>query len=628
MTETNSSKPNLDNINNIFKIPICYNKKVKKLNETIVSDLELIKSSEKEETPIYHNVFNPVSRPAVKIVEQFANYYTTDIDYLKESQTVIKSINNDDLNTIYNKYELYDYDMHLNETVSLWEEIKGETGFREKYLYIDWSFAKDLNNNPSFLQIMSIYNIASPILSLCLPIFVLIVPFFIIKLRGIQLNIKEYIDILKLLISNHAIFKVFTQFHQVDTGQKIYMVISAAFYMFSIYQNILVCVRFYSNMKKIHTYLSQFKKYLGFTKEIMNYHISNTNTLTNYTEFNNDLKDKIGTIEELYNKIHKISPFTVSLKKMSEIGHIMHTFYQIYDNEVYNEAFLYSFGFHGYFRMICRLANNVNENKMAMTQFSKKDIMAEIETETEIETKSETETKTKSETNKQIKNKKHKDNHNKPIFKKMYYPKFIDEPNEKIVKNDCSLNKNLIITGPNASGKTTTLKTAAINIILSQQFGFGCFESLTLTTPFDHFHCYLNIPDTSGRDSLFQAEARRCKEIIDCLNNETNNNNNHFCIFDELYSGTNPEEAVVSASAFLQYIVNKPNVTCLLTTHYIAICKKLIKNKNIQNFSMKVIKENDNFQYTYLIQKGISKIKGGLKVLHDMNYPKEILNNI
>jgi hypothetical protein len=44
------------------------------------------------------------------------------------------------------------------------------------------------------------------------------------------------------------------------------------------------------------------------------------------------------------------------------------------------------------------------------------------------------------------------------------------------------------------------------------------FDKLKLS-PFDHIHSYLNIPDTSGRDSLFQAEARRCKEILDCIEN-------------------------------------------------------------------------------------------------------------
>ena len=41
---------------------------------------------------------------------------------------------------------------------------------------------------------------------------------------------------------------------------------------------------------------------------------------------------------------------------------------------------------------------------------------------------------------------------------------------------------------------------------------------------------------------------------------------------------------------------------------------------------MKTIIHNNNFEYTYVIDSGISNIKGGIKVLRDMNYPTEILN--
>ena len=54
------------------------------------------------------------------------------------------------------------------------------------------------------------------------------------------------------------------------------------------------------------------------------------------------------------------------------------------------------------------------------------------------------------------------------------------------------------------------------------------------TKLYTNIHCYLNIL-TLDRDSLFQAEARRCVNIIHSLKNK----GNHFCIFDELYSGTN-----------------------------------------------------------------------------------------
>ena len=110
----------------------------------------------------------------------------------------------------------------------------------------------------------------------------------------------------------------------------------------------------------------------------------------------------------------------------------------------------------------------------------------------------------------------------------------------------------MLITGPNAAGKTTLLKTTLFNLILSQQIGYGFFDKSNICV-FDHFHCYLNIPDTSGRDSLFQAEARRCKEILDIIKNK--NKEKHFCIFDELYSGTNPYEAVASAYSYILYII-------------------------------------------------------------------------
>jgi DNA mismatch repair ATPase MutS len=77
----------------------------------------------------------------------------------------------------------------------------------------------------------------------------------------------------------------------------------------------------------------------------------------------------------------------------------------------------------------------------------------------------------------------------------------------------------------------------------------------------------------------------------------------------------------------MEFIVKNDNVTCLLTTHYTKLCKKLAKNKKIGNYNMKTINNSGNFEYTYLIEKGISNVKGGIKVLSDMNYPKEILDN-
>ena len=243
---------------------------------------------------------------------------------------------------------------------------------------------------------------------------------------------------------------------------------------------------------------------------------------------------------------------------------------------------MYSFGFHGYIDNIEGFNENIRENKLSPCKFSKK--------------------------------------HRSTIFKKSYYPSLM---NHNPIKNTTTFKTNKIITGPNASGKTTVLKTSLINVIISQQMGFGFYESATIY-PFKFIHCYLNIPDTSGRDSLFQAEARRCKEILDIV--LQNSKDTHFCVFDELYSGTNPEEAIVSANAFMTYLVKYKKVTCMLTTHFHKLCDHLGKNELIDNYHMQTQKTDDNFKYTYLMKPGISTIRGGIKVLHDMNYPQEIID--
>ena len=76
-----------------------------------------------------------------------------------------------------------------------------------------------------------------------------------------RLTITEYIEVLKIIVSQHAIGKIFTEFNDVSIQQKFYLIVSAAFYIFSIYQNILLCTRFHQNMSKIHEYFKEINIY-------------------------------------------------------------------------------------------------------------------------------------------------------------------------------------------------------------------------------------------------------------------------------------------------------------------------------------------------------------------------------
>jgi energy-coupling factor transporter ATP-binding protein EcfA2 len=568
----------ISEINNHFKMPIFYNDKKMKIKQHIVTDLELVKTIDASGCkPIYNYFFNNDNDVSEKLIEQVADYYTTDVDFITQNQELLKSYKGCD-----KKYTTYS--PNYGNIMEIWNEIKCETDFKEKYYYIDWPMLEFLNKSEHFLQFMSMYNLASPIISLLIPVFILIVPFFIIKFKGLDLTVNEYIEVLKVLAQSHAIGKLFTQFNDVSLNEKIYLLISAAFYFFSIYQNVTVCLKFHNNMIKIHKHFDEISNYIDYTIKSMDNYLIYSSDLTTQNVFNNVLREKKQILENLKKKFAFITEYNVtSVKKIQEIGHILKYFYELHDDLVYNEVIMYSLGFNGYVDCLEGLQKNIEERKINYSAFVK--------------------------------------SKGKAQFKNNYYGPLKDE---NPIKNTIKFKKNIIVTGPNASGKTTILKSTLINIILTQQFGCGFYDSAQIN-PFKYIHCYLNIPDTSGRDSLFQAEARRCKDILDLI--KTNEDETHFCGFDELYSGTNPDEAVTSSTAFMNYIIKNPNVHCILTTHFIKVCKKLQKNKNIINCHMETVKKDNMLIYKYKLVDGISDVKGGVAVLTAMDYPKEIISN-
>ena len=568
----------ISEINNHFKMPIFYNDKKMKIKQHIVTDLELVKTIDASGCkPIYNYFFNNDNDVSEKLIEQVADYYTTDVDFITQNQELLKSYKPCD-----KKYTTYS--QNYGNILEIWNEIKCETDFKEKYYYIDWPMLEFLNKSEHFLQFMSMYNLASPVISLLIPFFFFIVPFFIIIFKGLDLTVNQYIEVLKVLAQSHAIGKLFTQFNDVSFNEKIYLLISAAFYFFSIYQNVTVCLKFHNNMIKINKHFDEINNYIDYTIKSMDNYLIYSTDLSTQNMFNNVLREKKQILENLRKKFAFITEYKVtSVKKIQEIGHILKYFYELHDDLVYNEVIMYSLGFNGYIDCLEGLQNNIEERKINYSAFVK--------------------------------------SKGKAQFKNNYYgPLKDDNP----IKNTIKFKKNIIVTGPNASGKTTILKSTLINIILTQQFGCGFYDSAQIN-PFKYIHCYLNIPDTSGRDSLFQAEARRCKDILDLV--KTNEDETHFCGFDELYSGTNPDEAVTSSTAFMNYLIKNPNVNCILTTHFIKVCKKLQKNKNIINCHMETEKKDNKLIYKYKLLDGISEVKGGVAVLTAMDYPKEIISN-
>jgi hypothetical protein len=553
-----------------FKLPIYYVESKNKLDDSIIDDLELVKTKDLSGLSLYDNLLTTDNFIGNKTSHMWCEHYSYDQLYLENTQSLIQN------------FKTFECDNDcLKNSLNNWDMIHKDDVFIDRYQYIDLPYVRKYNNSTTVLHFYSLYNLSSPVISLITPIFGLIVPFFILKLQGISITFQGYQDILIKMIKNSTLGRLFTDFSTRSWNQQLSLLVSAGFYLFGIYQNIIACYKFYININKITNTFKNIKNFIEYTNEKIKDYVSISNNLIKYQLFNQKLIEHQTKLNKYYNNLITVNTDCITLFKIKQIGCIMKYFYDLkYDIDLVS-SINYMFYFHGYLDNIQSLKNKITNKQISFCEYTDKPTK----------------------------------------FKNSYYG-ILD--NKKVVKNSYQFKKHHIITGPNAAGKTTLLKSTLFNIILSQQTGCGFYDKANINM-YHYIHCYLNIPDTSGRDSLFQAEARRCKEILDKINKSSNKR--HFCIFDELYSGTNPTDAVDSAYSFLSYLTKFKNINFILTTHYVDLCERLSTNKKIENKNMKIIKENNDIIYTYKLTKGICKIKGGNKILKDLGYPEEIVSN-
>ena len=574
----------LFDIDTTFKLPIQYLDKdnLFSLSDTISYDLELKIPSNYESThTMYDYLFNPSHTFAKNMIPLWQQHITNDVLYLNDTKHILTNIQE-----YQNNIAQYNYEINCDTVKNIWKSIKMDEYFLEKYNFIEWDMLKHLNDSPTFLQALSVAHVLSPIVSFALPILFLIFPFILLKIQGVPITIDVYVKTLQNVAKNHFIGKAISSFQSLSWDKVVYVLFMFGMYVFQIYQNVILCKRFYSNIININRELLELRDYIDYTIFSMESFSTISNNCKSYKDFNRVNAENISVLYDMKQELSDIYIFEKNLKKFNTTGYMLQCYYKLYSNPVYENSIRYSVGFHGYIDNLLGIHKNIQSKIISYATFDDKQTCS---------------------------------------FKKQYYPGLT---NENPVKNDCNFEKNMIISAPNKGGKTTILKSTALNIIFSQQVGCGFYTSATIT-PFTHIHSYLNIPDTSGRDSLFQAESRRCKEIIDTINQFSDSKFRHFCLFDELYSGTNPAEASKAGYAFLEYLQQHPNVKFILTTHYLTICKKFKQSNIIQNYKMVVnVNPDGSFEYTYKIKKGISKMKGGVRVLKDMNYPDHIIKTI
>ncbi len=194
----------------------------------------------------------------------------------------------------------------------------------------------------------------------------------------------------------------------------------------------------------------------------------------------------------------------------------------------------------------------------------------------------------------------------------IYHP-LIDEP----VCNTVTFDSSCIITGSNASGKSTFIKAVAINIILAQSIHTCMAKEMIL--PYARM-----ITSMAVRDDLMSGESYYIKEIkyLNRIVQNLSDDRLLICAIDEILRGTNTEERIAASSAILKFL-DKRNCIALVASHDIELTT--ILHQTYENYHFCEIIQEKDIVFDYQIHKGATTTKNAIKLLEYVGFPDEII---
>ena len=187
---------------------------------------------------------------------------------------------------------------------------------------------------------------------------------------------------------------------------------------------------------------------------------------------------------------------------------------------------------------------------------------------------------------------------------------------ENFVSNSIDTEKGVLLTGSNASGKSTFLRMVAINAILAQSIYTVCAKNYNAPV-FNIFSSIALKDNLSGNESYFIVEIKSLKRILDA-------NIDKFpvlCFIDEVLRGTNTVERVSASETILKYFKKRP-ILCFAATHDGALADFLCEEYDNYHFSENV--NGSDVYFDYVLKEGKADTRNAIKLLKSYGFPKEI----
>ena len=195
--------------------------------------------------------------------------------------------------------------------------------------------------------------------------------------------------------------------------------------------------------------------------------------------------------------------------------------------------------------------------------------------------------------------------------KSLYHP-LIANP----VVNDVSFEKNMVISGDNASGKSTYLKMVAINCILAQGLGFAYGESFEL--PYGHVMTSMDVSDDiEVGDSYFITESKTILRMIENLKKP----GFHYFFIDELFKGTNTIERIGAGLGIVRWLSGR-NCLYMISSHDIELVVASGAVNDNYHFDSRYV--DGKIVFDYQIKQGAAVTKNAVNTLKSLHFPSEI----
>lgn len=198
----------------------------------------------------------------------------------------------------------------------------------------------------------------------------------------------------------------------------------------------------------------------------------------------------------------------------------------------------------------------------------------------------------------------------------LYHPLLVNP-----VKNSFSCEKGMLLTGSNASGKSTFLKTVAINEVLAQSVNTVLADSFES----DYFRIYSSMAlqdSLETGDSYYMVEIKALKRILDAASKQEENP--ILCFVDEVLRGTNTVERIAASWQILKHLEGD-KITCFAATHDIELTHLLEGVYDNYHFEEDVI--GDDIVFPYLLLEGRATTRNAIKLLSIIGFEKEIIEH-